>query len=287
MYNIFPDTKGALKNSDVFDRDHPLFPIRPQENIMNFLLVAILGYLIGSISFARIVMGVFSSDKSIQDIQLQVPGTQAAFRSNAVSASFVNTQLGPRFGCLTSLLDMGKIGIPTLLLKFYFPESTLYLIFAAFCTLGHIWPLYYGFQGGRGMSTILIALAIVDWQGVLVSFSISLAVGIFRKDFYIGNKLSILLLIPWLWFRTHNWTLVLFAVALNLMNIIAVIPEIKEINRLRKEGNLQQFLQAETIQVSDEYGEDLTYRNTFYGEYQQLIRGIRRWMKKRFSDEKP
>jgi hypothetical protein len=78
---------------------------------------------------------------------------------------------------------------------------------------------------------------------------------------------------------------VLFAVVLNLMNVIAVIPEIKEINRLKKEGNLQQFLQAETIQVADENGEDSTYRNTFYGEYQQLVRGIRRWIKKRFSDQ--
>ena len=250
---------------------------------MKFILVGILGYLIGSISFARIVMSIFSSDKSIQDIQLQVPGTQANFRSNAVSASMVNSLIGPRYGCLTSLLDMVKLGLPTLVLRFYFPDSVDYLIFAACCTLGHIWPLYYGFQGGRGMSTILIAFAIVDWQGVLVTFSISLAVGLIRKDFYIGNKLSILLMIPWLWFRTQSWTLVLFAVAMNLMNIIAVIPEIKEINRLRKEGNLKQFLQAETIQVSQDERAELDYRNTFYGEYQNIVRNIRHWLEKRFS----
>ncbi len=88
---------------------------------MFFVLVALLGYLIGSISFARIVVRLFSSDRSIQKIQLNVPGTQTAYQSDAVSASAVNTQLGPRYGCLTSLLDMAKVGLPTLILKLYFP----------------------------------------------------------------------------------------------------------------------------------------------------------------------
>ncbi len=250
---------------------------------MFFVLVALLGYLIGSISFARIVVRLFSSDRSIQKIQLNVPGTQTAYQSDAVSASAVNTQLGPRYGCLTSLLDMAKVGLPTLILKLYFPDASYHLIFAAFGTLGHIWPIYYKFRGGRGMSAILISFAIVDWLGVLVSFSISLLVGLIRKDFYIGNKLSILLMIPWIWFRTHNWSLLLFAVTLNVMNIIAVIPEIKEINRLRKEGNLKEFLRAETLEVAHSERNQSVSRNTFYGEYLKQVRSIRNWLKQRFS----
>ena len=233
------------------------------------------GYLIGSISFARIVLRLFSPDPSVQKIQFNIPGTQANYQSTAVSATAINLQLGPRYGCLTSLLDMVKVGLPTLLLKVYFPLSPYHLIFAACGTMGHIWPIYYKFQGGRGMSTILAGFAVVDWLGVLITFSISLVVGLIRKDFYIGNKLSILLMIPWLWFRTHNWTLLLFAIALNLMNLIAVIPEIKEVNRLKKEGNLKDFLHAETVQITPAEGTELVSRNTFYGEYQNLVQKIR------------
>jgi len=96
-------------------------------------------------------MKVFSSDQAVQDIQIHVPDTQANFQSIAVSATMINTQLGPRYGCLTRLLDMAKIGLPTLFLKVEYFNSPYYLIFAAFCTLGHIWPIYYGFRGGRGI----------------------------------------------------------------------------------------------------------------------------------------
>ena len=250
---------------------------------MSLILVAVLGYLTGSISFARIVVRLYSPDRSVQNIQLNIPGTDANYQSAAVSATAVNLQLGPRYGCLTSLLDMTKVGLPALLLKLYYPLSPYHLIFAAFGTLGHIWPVYYKFRGGRGMSTILAGFAIVDWLGVLISFSISLVVGLFRRDFYIANKLSIILMIPWLWFRTHNWTLLLFAVALNLMNLIAVIPEIKEVNRLRREGSLGDFLHAETVQINPDDGTGSLLRNTFYGEYQKLIQKLRDWRGKGLS----
>ncbi len=251
---------------------------------MIIIFIALLGYLIGSISFARIVVRLFSPDQAIQKIQVNVPGTETAYQSSSVSATAVNTQLGPRYGCLTSLLDMAKVGLPTLFLKLYFPDTAYFLIFAASATLGHIWPVYYNFRGGRGMSAILISFVILDWLGVLVSLSISLIVGLVRKEFYIGNKLSILLMIPWIWFRTQSWTLLLFVVALNLMNIVAVIPEIKQVNRLRKEGNLSEFLRAETLQVSQKQGTEFISRDTFYGAYRKMVRYIQNWFGKRFSN---
>lgn len=247
-----------------------------------YILVGLIGYLLGSLSFARIVVHIVSPESDLSGVEVQVPASQARFQSSSISATSVNTLLGPRFGCLTSLLDMTKVGLPALLLKLIFPEFPYFLIYISFGTLGHIWPLYYRFKGGRGMSAILAGFAVADWQGVLITLSISLIVGLIRKDFYIGNKLSILLMIPWLWFRTQSWMMLLFAISLNLMNLIAAIPEIKEIKRLRKEGRLKEFLRAETVQVYTGNGTENISRKTFYGEYKRLIGQIKKWLSRRF-----
>jgi len=246
--------------------------------------VGLVGYLVGSVSFARIVVSVFSPGTELSGVKVQVPGSQTRFQSSSISATTVNTLLGPRYGCLTSLLDMAKVGLPALFLKLYFQGSPHYLIFIACATMGHIWPVYYRFRGGRGMSTILAGFAVADWRGVLFTLSISIIVGVIRKDFYIGNKLSILLMIPWLWFRTQSWTMLLFAISLNSMNIIAAIPEYKEIRRLRKDGKLEKFLKSKQVLVANDHQTDKTIRNTFYGEYLDLMKRIRVWLNRIFPD---
>jgi hypothetical protein len=44
------------------------------------------------------------------------------------------------------------------------------------------------------------------------------------------------LLIPWLWFRTHDVAYLAYAIAVNLIFILAMLPEMKQYIRLRREG---------------------------------------------------
>ena len=44
-------------------------------------------------------------------------------------------------------------------------------------------------------------------------------------------------MIPWLWFRTHDVAYVVFAIAMNMMYIFALIPEIRAQIKARREGN--------------------------------------------------
>jgi len=240
-------------------------------NVISIILSALAGYLIGSISFARIVIHLFGPTSQVQDINLAVPDSEARFHSDSVSATTVNVHLGPRYGCLTSLLDMVKVGLPALLLWILFPGTLYYLIFLALGTLGHNWPIYYGFKGGRGMSTILPGMILVDWLGLLVSLSISLLVGWIRNESYVWNRLTILLMIPWVWVRHQSWELLGYVVAVNVMYQVASIPEMKEIGRLRKEGQLGDFLRTPTLLVEDEQQGGVKERESFIGMLRSLL----------------
>jgi len=83
------------------------------------------------------------------------PGSDIVFESDSVSASAVRFQLGARYGCLTAILDMLKVAIPTLIVRLWQPDEAYYLVLAGAGVAGHAWPVYFRFKGGRGESPIL------------------------------------------------------------------------------------------------------------------------------------
>lgn len=228
-------------------------------------LAAAAGYLMGSFSSARLVFRLFGKETQLQDINLKIPESEVSFTSDSVSATTVNVQLGPRYGCLTSLLDIGKVGLPALFLKLYFPGTPYYLIFLTLGTVGHNWPVYYGFKGGRGMSTILPGMILIDWLGFTITLSISLLVGWVRKESYVWNRLAILLMIPWVWIRYHSWELIGYTLAVNLLYTLASQPETREMRRLQREGKLGEFLRAPTLISEDSQAGSGTERPSFIG----------------------
>lgn len=240
-------------------------------NLLYAVLSAAAGYLLGSFSSARLIFRLFGKETQLQDITLKVPDSDVRFSSTSVSATTVNVQLGTRYGCLTSLLDMSKVGLPALLLKFFLPESPSYLVFLTLGTVGHNWPVYHGFKGGRGMSTILPGMILVDWLGLLVTSSISLLVGWIRKESYVWNRLTILLMIPWVWVRHGSWELILYTIAVNLVYHIASQPETREMRRLQQEGKLSDFLQASTLISEDIQTGSSTERDSFIGMLRSIF----------------
>ena len=104
---------------------------------MNFLVI-ILSYLLGSINFAYITAGIKGIDISSQGSGN--PGTSNVLRTlGKGSAAFV------LFG------DLLKGVIPILL----YYQDQYFLIYGLAAVLGHIYPLFYRFKGGKGVATYL------------------------------------------------------------------------------------------------------------------------------------
>ncbi|MBN2191117.1 MAG: glycerol-3-phosphate 1-O-acyltransferase PlsY [Candidatus Aureabacteria bacterium] len=117
---------------------------------MSFLIVFVVSYIIGSFPTAFIICRLVSG----KDIR--------TLGSGNVGATNVARLFGFKYGCITFLLDCLKGFLPVfLLIKFQSIDSNLVFISAAAVLLGHMWPVFLGFKGGKGVASgvgIIIAL---------------------------------------------------------------------------------------------------------------------------------
>lgn len=114
--------------------------------ISHCLIAALLGYLLGSVSFAVVVSRLFGLADP-RSYGSGNPGATNVLRSGSKGAAI-----------LTLLLDALKAFIPVWLAKMWgWPELLIMLIgLGAF--LGHIWPVFFRFEGGKGVATAAGAL---------------------------------------------------------------------------------------------------------------------------------
>jgi glycerol-3-phosphate acyltransferase PlsY len=87
------------------------------------VLAAVIGYALGSISFARLITRWVAPEEDISKLTIAVPDSEARIESDAISATTVRLHVGPKWGCLTSVLDMLKAALPALAFKLWQPEA--------------------------------------------------------------------------------------------------------------------------------------------------------------------
>ena len=119
---------------------------------MEIIVISILSYLMGSIPFGFILTKIFLK-KDIRDIGSGNIGATNTLRTG-------NKSLG--YGTL--FLDVIKAVIPVIYVKLNYPD---YIFIASLCVfLGHVFPIWLKFKGGKGVAT---------YVGIL--FSINLTIG--------------------------------------------------------------------------------------------------------------
>ncbi len=197
------------------------------------LLAAAAGYLFGSISWARIVTRLVAPNTDISLIREPVPHSDQVLESDSVSATAVRVHVGTRYGCLTAILDMLKVALPTLAFKLWLPETPYFLLVAAMGVVGHDLPLFFRFQGGRGESPILGGLLVIDPLGLVVTNLLGFVVGVLAGNLLVLRWTGLVLLIPWMWLRFHDWTYVAYMVFVNIVYWIAMAPDLKQYFQFR------------------------------------------------------
>lgn len=145
------------------------------------LVVLIAAYLIGSISTARIIA-------AIKGIRLSQRGTKNYGATN------VYKLIGPFWGILTGVVDFCKGFLPVYLGKEFFDFNLIVIILIALGAIaGHNWPLYYNFNGGRGLATSMGTLGVLDFNtGIIAFISGTLLVIILRKITHIDVRIPYL-----------------------------------------------------------------------------------------------
>jgi glycerol-3-phosphate acyltransferase PlsY len=200
-------------------------------------IACLIGYLFGSLSSARLVVALARQPKALANVEMAVEGSEDTFHVTAQGATTVSLKLGARWGFAAMLLDMAKIALPTLAVRFLLPQEPYHLLTAGLGMVGHIWPLFFGFRGGRGMSAVYGGLWGIDWIAIFATFAGGMILGIaVLRDVVLAYFAALWLLIPWFWFRTHDLRFVAYAVFVNVIFVLGMIPEIKQYRRFRQEG---------------------------------------------------
>lgn len=106
-------------------------------------LIVLGGYLLGAIPFALL------AGKVLKGIDLREHGSGNLGATNALRI------LGKPAGITVLLLDAAKGGVPVALAPLVFPEAPPWLpvALAGAAILGHVFPVYLGFKGGKGVAT--------------------------------------------------------------------------------------------------------------------------------------
>ena len=127
---------------------------------INLIIVAVYSYLLGSIPFGLILTKIFLK-KDIREIGSGNIGATNALRT------------GNKFiGYSTLVLDISKAIIPVIYVKINFPELIYIASLCAF--LGHVFPIWLKFKGGKGVAV---------YVGIL--FSLNLIYGLVFITFWL------------------------------------------------------------------------------------------------------
>jgi glycerol-3-phosphate acyltransferase PlsY len=170
---------------------------------------------------------------------MPIANRQESYKLRSIGGNTVSLSLGARAGCLVGLLDIFKTFLPTLVFFVLYPDEPYFLIAALAGFIGHVWPIFYRFKGGRGISPFYGGLIAFDPLGaVVVAFS-SLFIGmVILKEVLVAYSGGVVLVLFWFLITKYNHPLfpyyIAYAVLINILFIVALIPEVKQIIEMRR-----------------------------------------------------
>ena len=174
---------------------------------MSGFVSLVIGYLIGSISGARMIGARFAEGQDLSRTRVVLDGTGAAVNNRGVSASSLQARVGAPAGLRAGVIDILKAVIPTLAALLIWPGEPAYVLAATGALIGHVYPVYHRFLGGFGISPLIGALLVIDVRSLLISIAVVGMIGLILGSAYIGIEAWPLGLIPFFAIAGDTWEL--------------------------------------------------------------------------------
>jgi len=190
------------------------------------LVLVLLAYLLGSLSFGLLMARMYG------EADLRRSG------SGNIGATNVARTLGKTAGILTLLGDGAKGLVAVWLAQTWGQASILPAVAACVAVLGHMFPLYHGFRGGKGVATALGVLLYTLPLPLLGGLLVWLVVVAIWRYVSAGSILAALVvpLLAALW--SYPWSLVLAAV---LIALLVLYKHRDNLHRLRQGSETKFF----------------------------------------------
>ena len=162
---------------------------------MRYLMAVLLGYLLGCSHMAYYI-------SKIKKLDIRSAG------SGNLGASNATVLFGWYSGVLVALHDIGKAFLAVLLAKWLFPGLEYAGVAAGVaCVIGHIFPFYLGFRGGKGLASYFGMTLALNWKLALIVVAV-VVLATLITDFISVGALSTIAVVPlYMGFTTRNWLL--------------------------------------------------------------------------------
>lgn len=202
---------------------------------LSFVSIAIISYLLGSLNFGVILSNRLKHD----DVRNHGSG-------NAGTTNMLRSY-GKKYAALTIIGDMLKVGV-AILIAFaiirYTPvalslnddlfssidKNMLLKSFAGFfCVLGHIFPCFFKFKGGKGVATAGGMVFIVDWRIALILLAIFAVVLLLTKYVSLGSIIMALLYPVFIYVFHKDIILTVIALVFTVVVVTAHRENIKKL----------------------------------------------------------
>ncbi|MCL0044370.1 glycerol-3-phosphate 1-O-acyltransferase PlsY [Dehalococcoidia bacterium] len=147
---------------------------------MKYILILPLAYLLGSISWGLII------GKMRRGIDVRDHG------SGATGVTNVLRTLGPRMAGLVLIADVSKGTVAVILARVFIDTSLGEAIAGILVIIGHSWPAFSRFQGGRGVTTGIGAMVVMSLPIAAIGVAIFLPTVLISRYVSLGSVFSVI-----------------------------------------------------------------------------------------------
>ena len=181
-------------------------------NIIQGSTAVLIGYLFGCFQTSFFISKMVAQ-KDIREIG-----------SGNAGASNVTSELGWKYGILTGFSDVLKAYIPTQIVLYIFPGAyqplDLIALTGTGAVLGHIYPFFLDFRGGKGVACYIGMLLAIDWQ-IGIAVIIGLIIFTIITDYVAVGSIALYIIIPLLaYYSNHSDVVIGCAMVLLVVGMI-------------------------------------------------------------------
>ena len=183
-----------------------------------YIIIAIIAYLIGSINFSVII------SKRMAGFDVREKGSGNAGTTNMLRS------IGVKAAVITLLCDILK-GVVVILIAILIgnivdglDDALLVQLAGIFVIIGHTFPIFFGFKGGKGIATSLGVLLMINWQIGLICLVFALILMAITRMVSVGSMAAAILFPVLVVFigqnyivPVNNWSYLIFSIIIAIL----------------------------------------------------------------------
>jgi len=195
--------------------------------VRQMIISILIGYGLGSIQSAYLL------GRLIRNIDIREHGTGNAGASNVTST------LGLKYGVMVGGFDIIKGVLAVVAVRTIFPGfPELAYLAGLMAVIGHLFPFYLRFRGGKGVAALVGMMFGVDWRLGLL-FVLLVGVPALASDYIVVGSLTVFILLPVVTYLT-GYSTALIAGGMTLTGLSFYLHR----------GNLKRIIRGEELKIS-------------------------------------